>query len=121
MLIQHLSSSNPAVRFRISRFISELAVTDLCFVLNNFYDPIINQNSTKIDDHAARAGTVELISLLTQRLQPVQLIAVASLLAPKALALISDSVECIRELAAQSFGKLVSLLHLQSVSFFKII
>lgn len=117
LLIQQFSSPNPAIRFRLARFVTELATFDLCFALNTFFDPVINQGSLKIDDHSARAGAVELIVMLSQRLQAPQLIAVASLLAPKALALISDSVECIRELAAQAFGRLVSLLHLQSASF----
>lgn len=96
---------------------SELASIDLCFVLNSFYYPVILEGSRKIDDQWGRAGAIEFLSLVTQKLNANQLIAVASLLAPQALALISDNVESIRELAAQAFGRLVSLLHLQSVSF----
>jgi hypothetical protein len=116
-IIKQLSSPNPAIRFRTARFVSDLAASDLCFVLNNFFEPIIVQGSAKIDDHPTRCGAIELIAMLIQRLQPTELITIASLLAPKALALISDSVECIRDLAAQVFGRLVSLLHLKSVSF----
>lgn len=75
------------------------------------------EGARKIDDSWSRASTAELLSLMTQRLNASQLITVASLLAPQALALISDNVESIRELAAQAFGRLVSLLHLQSVSY----
>ena len=116
-----MGSSNAAVRFRIARLIAELAIYDLCFVLNVFFEPIIVDGSSKIDDNSIRGGAVELIVLLTQNLNAKQMISVASLLAPKSLALISDNLECIRELAAQAFGRLVSLLHLQNVSDFLVV
>lgn len=115
-IIQLLSSPNPAIRFRLTRFLSEFAQHDICFVFNSFYRPVIVEATQKIDDHYARAGAVELIFGLTQHLEIDKLISVSSLLAPKALILISDSIESIRDLAARSFGKLISLLHIQHVS-----
>ncbi|CAD5206997.1 unnamed protein product [Bursaphelenchus okinawaensis] len=108
-----LSHTDPAVRFRTARCIVELAVADLSFVLNNFFNDI-REFSNQIDNDAKRCGAVEFLSILVSRLDPKLLITAASLLAPLALKMITDQVEAVRELASVSFGKLVALIHLEA-------
>ncbi|CAD5211902.1 unnamed protein product [Bursaphelenchus xylophilus] len=108
-----LGHTDPAVRFRTARCITELAVADLAFVLNNFFEEV-RKFSDQIDSSEKRAGAVEFLAILVAKLDPKVLITAASLLAPLALKMITDQVEAIRELAALAFGKLVALLHLEA-------
>ncbi|KAH7724062.1 BTF-1 protein [Aphelenchoides avenae] len=109
----HLSSTNPAVRFRVARLISELASIDLVHCLNLFFEHIATMIGD-IGSDAARAGSVEVVERLS-RLEH-GLLGACSLLAPLALSAIGDKMETIREAAAAAFRRLVALLPLEDPS-----
>lgn len=89
-------------------------MADFAFTLNNFFFTI-QQYLDNIENNYQRCGAIEFLAILVGRLEPQMLIAAASLLAPLALKTIADPLQSIRELSAIAFGKVVALLHLESV------
>uniref|UniRef100_A0A914I3V4 Helicase ATP-binding domain-containing protein n=1 Tax=Globodera rostochiensis TaxID=31243 RepID=A0A914I3V4_GLORO len=108
-----LASGNPAIRFRVARFLSDIASAELCSVLKLCYEhlslgPLSNSAS-------ARCGAVELLARLVSIGAP-KLLGVISLLAPIALRAISDQIEEVRNAAAFAFRQLITLLPLENRS-----
>lgn len=108
---RHLSNPNPAVRFRVAKFIVNFATVNLSAMLNLFYVEIESLMSDFACD-TGRCGAIEFILLLSKAEH--QLIGAVSLIAPLSLKAISDPLESVRTAAAFSFGKFVALLSLEN-------
>uniref|UniRef100_A0A183C9A4 DH domain-containing protein n=1 Tax=Globodera pallida TaxID=36090 RepID=A0A183C9A4_GLOPA len=97
-----LASGNPAIRFRVARFLSDIASAELCSVLKLCYGHL---SLGPLSNSAfARCGAVELLAR------------VISLLAPIALRAISDQIEEVVNAAAFAFRQLITLLPLENRS-----
>lgn len=118
ILAKHLSNTNPAVRFRVAKFIANFATVNLSEMLNLFYTKLELLISDFVCD-TGRCGAIELILLLSKTEH--QIVGAISLIAPLALKSISDPLESIRIASAYSFGKLVSLLSLGNSKKFTLI
>lgn len=114
--VENLSNPNPAIRFRTSRFLAGLANENMSYFMNGFYDEW-HRLLENIGCETARCGAVELLTQF-ERLDREKIIGVMSLLAPMALRLSVDTILSVRQAAAVVFGKFVSILPLQNVSFF---
>ncbi|KAI1731655.1 DNA repair and recombination protein RAD26 [Ditylenchus destructor] len=111
-MAKHLSSANPAIRYRIARFLADLASINMPIFLNNFYNHL-ESSCSNIEQDSARCGVMELLARLSH-LEDTSIIAdTIPLIAPMALAGISDQVESVRKTAAVAFGKLVTLMSLE--------
>lgn len=115
---KNLSNANPAVRFRMARFLGSLANENMVDFLNMFYEKLVDLQAN-IGLDFARCGVAELLAQF-ERMEPEKIINVISLLAPMALRASTDPIPTIRHTASIVFGKFVALLTLQSVSFFLI-
>lgn len=113
---KHLSNSNPAVRYRVARFLGTLANENMSEFFNFFYTQLYELHDA-IGADSARCGVAELLAQF-EGMEPQKIIPFISLLAPMALRLSSDPLPTIRQTASVVFGKFVALLALQNVRTF---
>lgn len=118
ILAKYLSDSNPAVRFRVAKFIANFATVNLSAMLNLFFIEIESLISNFFCD-TGRCGAIELILLLSKLEHKI--IGAISLIAPLALKSINDPLESVRTAAAYSFGKFVALFSLENSENFALI
>ncbi|CAK5062488.1 unnamed protein product [Meloidogyne enterolobii] len=109
-----LVNTNPAIRFRVARFLSNLTEIELCPMLRLFFQPL----SEMISDNAstsvewAMLGASEL--LLRLSIIASKLLGAISLISLLALRCIGDRNESVRAAAALAFRQFVALLPLEN-------
>nr|CAD2170425.1 unnamed protein product [Meloidogyne enterolobii] len=109
-----LVNTNPAIRFRVARFLSNLTEIELCPMLRLFFQPL----SEMISDNASTSVEWAMLgaSELLLRLSTIasKLLGAISLISLLALRCIGDRNESVRAAAALAFRQFVALLPLEN-------
>ncbi|CAK5113455.1 unnamed protein product [Meloidogyne enterolobii] len=109
-----LGNTNPAIRFRVARFLSNLTEIELCPMLRLFFQPL----SQMISDNASTSVEWAMLgaSELLLRLSTIasKLLGAISLISLLALRCIGDRNESVRAAAALAFRQFVALLPLEN-------
>ena len=113
-IMSYLTSANPRIRFTAAKILSKFANQCPAFIIEIILDPLLKLMEAD-GHHLGRKGAVETVYQIMNILQDKIIVFTILFIVP-VLRLMSDRDQPTRQLAAQTFGKLIQLMPLGGIA-----